>query len=220
MNYRDRLTTVKVLGLGAIHGLIAGLALEQARITFENYQLTQAARESAQVYARTGHWGDIFHEAGWEPQVPLLSIVVFAIVAYFINKYFMNRPRLLLMTWFAFGIFALSVGYYMATRSPDLFSYLSLFGMMVAVCVVHQFWKKRPDSLPLIWAINGISAVMVGAAGIQLVGVLYWWPNARRPVIWLIILLGVIAISAVFGAVFQFILNRIDGTKFNETNVQ
>ena len=132
----------------------------------------------------------------------------------------MNRPRLLLMTWFGLGICALSVGYFMATRNPDLFSYLWLFGLVVLVCVTYQFWRKRPHSFPLLWAINGISAVIVGAAGIQLVGVLYWWPNARRPLPWLIVLVGVIAISAVFGAVAQFILNRIDRRKFNEANAQ
>lgn len=42
MNYRERLTPVKAFSLGAIHGLIAGLALEHARITFENYQISQA----------------------------------------------------------------------------------------------------------------------------------------------------------------------------------
>ena len=220
MNYHERLTPVKVFGLGAIHGLIVGLALEQARITFENYQITQAARESAQVYARTGHWGDIFHEAGWEPQVPLLSIAVFAVVGYLIYRCFMNRPHLLLMILFGLGICALSVGYFMATRNPDLFSYLWLFGLVVIVCVIYQFWRKHPHSFPLLWAINGISAVIVGAVGIQLVGVLYWWPNARRPLPWLIVMLGVIAISACFGAVIQFVLNRLTERKFNETNVQ
>lgn len=219
MNYEEGLTPVKMLGLGAIHGLIAGLALEQARITFENYQLTQFAREAA-LDPRPGYYADIFHQAGWEPQVPLLSITVFAVVAYLISKYFMNRPRLLLVIWFGFGIFALSVGYLMATRSPDVFSYLWLLGMVVAVCVVHQLWRQHPDSLPLLWAINGISAVIVGAVGIQLVGVLFWWPNARRPLIWLIVLVGVIAISAVFGAVVQFLINRTNGRKPNETTVQ
>lgn len=219
MIYQERWTTVKVFGLGAIHGLIAGLALEQARIMFENYQLTQAAREAAQD-PRPDYYADIFHQAGWEPKVPLLSIAVFAVVACLINKWFVNRPHLLLMTWFGLGICALSVGYFMATRNPDLFSYLWLFGMVVAVCVVHQFWKKHPMSLPLLWAINGISSVIAGAVGIQLVGVFFWWPNARRPVIWLIILLVVIVISTVFGSVVQFILNRINGRTFTETNVQ
>ncbi|MEK6281596.1 MAG: hypothetical protein AABN95_14675 [Acidobacteriota bacterium] len=220
-NYKERLSPVKVSILGAANGLIVGLALEKARITFVNYQITQAAREQwAQRYAQTDHWGDFFYEAGWEPQVPLLSILVFAVVAYLIYEFFLNRPRLLLMIWFGLGIFALSVGYFMATLNPDRFSYLWLFGMVAAVCVVHQFWKKHPNSLPLLWAINGISAVIVGAVGIQLVGVFFWWPNARRPLIWLMVLVGVIAISAVFGAVVQFILNRISRWKFNRTNVQ
>jgi high-affinity Fe2+/Pb2+ permease len=55
--------------------------------------------------------------------------------------------------------------------------------------------------------------------GIQLVGLFFYWPNARKPLIWLIGLVGVIAISAVFGAVVQFILNRINGRRF-QANLQ
>lgn len=213
MNYKEKLTPVKVFGLGAINGLVVGLALEKARLTYLEYQMAQAAREDAQKYAQTDFHADFFFLDTWEPQVPLLSIAIFAVVAYVIYKCFINRPRLLLMIWFGLGFCALSLGYFMSTLSPDLFSYLWLLGLVVAVLVVHQFWKKRPDSLPLLWTINGISAVILGALGIQIVGVLYWWPNARRPIIWLVILLGVIAISAVFGVVIQFILNRINDLK-------
>lgn len=217
MNYKERLSPVKILILGALNGLIVGLALEKARVTYSNYQMTQAAREQwAQKYAQSDVWGDFFYEACCEPQVPLLSILVFSVVAYLIYKCFLNRPRLLLVLWFGLSIFALSVGYFMATLNPDLFSYLWLFGMVAAVSAVHQFWKKHPDSLPLLWAINGISAVIVGAVGTQLVGVLFWWPNARRPLIWMIVLFGVMALSVVFGAIVEFVLNRIDGKKFKE----
>jgi len=48
MNYRERLSPIKVLILGAVNGLMVGLALEKARLTYVNYQMTQAAREYAQ----------------------------------------------------------------------------------------------------------------------------------------------------------------------------
>jgi hypothetical protein len=214
MNYKERLSPIKAFGLGAVNGLIVGLALETARLTYLNYQMTQAARELAQ----TAFWGD-FIEARWEPLGPLLSIAVFAVVAYLIYECLINRPRLLLIIWFVLGISALSLGYFMSTSNPDLFSFLWLFGLVVAAYRVHQLWKKHPDSLPLLWAINGISAVVVGAMGIQLVGLFFYWPNARKPLIWLIGLVGVIAISAVFGAVVQFILNRINGRRF-QANLQ
>ena len=216
-----RLSSVKVSILGAVNGLLVGLALEKARITFLNYQMTQAAREQwAQRYAQSDVWADFFYETGWELEVPLLSILVFTIVAYLIYEHLLNRPRLLLMFLFGIGIFALSVSYFMPTLNPDLFSFLWLFGIVVAVCVVHQLWKKRPNSLALLCAINGMSAVIVGAAGIQLVGAVFWWRNVRNPVIWLIVMLGVITISIVFGAVVEFILNRIDGNKFREANAE
>lgn len=218
MNYK-RLSSVKVSSLGAVNGLLVGLALEKARITFLNYQMTQAAREQwAQRYAQSDVWADFFYETGWELEVPLLSILVFTVGAYLIYECLLNHARLLLIFLFGLGIFALSMSYFMPTLNPDLVSLLSLLGMVTAVCLIHHLWKKRPNSLALFCAINGMSSVIVGAAGIQLLGAVFWWRNVRSPVIWLILLVGVIAISTVFGAVVQFILNRINGRKLNQSN--
>lgn len=191
-----------VLGLGAINGLIVGLVLEKARHIYLYYQMTKAARE----YAQTEIFVD-FIEARWEPLVPLVSIAVFTIVAYLIYQCFLSRPRLLLMIWFGLGTVSLSSGYFMSTSNADIFSFLSLFGLVLVAFFVHRLWRTHTDSLSLFWAINGVSAVVVVAVGVQLVGLFFYWPEARKPLIWLICLVGIVAINAVFGVVVQLILN-------------
>lgn len=211
MDDKKSLTLAKVLSLGAINGLIVGLALEKARQMYVNYQMSQAARE----YAETEIFVD-FIEARWNPLVPVASMVTFAVVACLIYKCFLNRPRLLLMIWFLLGLVALSLGFFMSTSSPNIFSFLWLFGLAAVAYLVHRLWKSYPKSQSLLWATKGISAVIVVAAGVQLVGLFFYWPDLRRPILWLIFLVGVIAINAVFGAVVGFFLNRAGGSQFNK----
>ena len=215
MNYKKSLTRINVLTLGAINGLIVGLALEKARLAYLNHQMTQAARE----YAETVFFAD-FIEARWEPLVPLVSIAVFAVVAYVISECFLKRPGLLLLVWFGMGIVAIALGYFMSTSNPDIFSFLSLFGLVGLVFLVYRFWKSHSNSLPLLWAINGISAVFVVAVGVQLVGLFFYWPDLRKPFIWLICFAGVIATNIVFGAVVQVLFNRLGRRGVKEANAE
>jgi hypothetical protein len=203
MNDKKSMTRFKVFILGAINGLIVGLALEQARLAYLNYQMSQAAKD----YAQSDIFVD-FIQARWEPFLPLFSIVVFGVVAYFIYEFFLNHARLLLMLWFGLGIFALSLGYFMSTLNPDMTSLIWLFGLVVVAYLVHRLWKSHPDSPPALWPVVAISAVTVVGVGVQLAGLFFYWPDLRRPLIWLVCLVGAVVISAVFGVVVQLISNR------------
>lgn len=215
MKQKRLLTPVNTLWLGAINGLLVGLALEEARVAYFNYQMDLAARE----YTGQNVWADFTSEL-WDPLIPFVSVLVFAVVSFLVAKYLMTRPRLLLSLWFGFGGVALALGYFMSTLRPDLLSFLWLFGLVAVTYFVHRLWRTYPESLPLVWAINGISAVIVVALGVQLAGLFFYWPNLRRPLIWLICLVGVIAISAVFGIVVHLISNRFQSRKFNEARAQ
>jgi len=68
---------IRILALGAMNGLLVGLALEKARITFLNYHMSQAARE----YARSD-WTVDFINARLEPLIPLVCVSTFAVVAF------------------------------------------------------------------------------------------------------------------------------------------
>ncbi|MGZ5435654.1 MAG: hypothetical protein ACXWID_18705 [Pyrinomonadaceae bacterium] len=211
MNQKRLLTAVNTLWLGAIDGLLVGLALEAGRVTYLNYQMSLAARE----YSETKLWAD-FTSARWELLTPLVTMVVFAAIAYVVDQWLISRPRLLLSLWFAFGAVALALGFFMATSNADLFSLLWLAGLVAIILLVHWLWRNHPDSISLLWAVNGVSAVIAVALGVQLVGLFFHWRDLRRPFIWLICLVSVIAISAVFGAIVRFILNRVSGRKVKE----
>lgn len=215
MNEKRRLRPVSTLWLGAINGLLAGLALEKGRVAYLNHQMDLAARE----YAGRNYWADFTTEL-WDPFIPFVSVLVFAVVSFLVRKYLMNRPRLLLYLWLGLEAVALGLGYFMSTLDPDLFSFLWLLGFVAVTYLVHRLWKAQPDFQPLFWALNGISALVVVAPCIQLVGLFFYWPNLRRPFFWLVCLLSLVAISSAFGAVVQFFLNRINGTKFKEANAQ
>lgn len=215
MNQKRALTPASTLWLGTIDGLLVGLALETGRVTYLNYQMSLAAWE----YAETNLWAD-FTSARWEPLTPLVSMLVFAVVGYLVRRYFMNRPRLLISLWFGIGGIALALGFFMSTLSPDLFSFLGLFGLAAVIYLAHRLWKAHPDSQCLFWAINGVSVVVVVALGVQSAGLFFYWRDLRRPLTWLIFLAGVVAINAAFGCVVELILNRFNSRKFKEASAQ
>lgn len=209
------LKPVNILGLGAVNGLMVGLAFEKARVTYLNYQMSRAAREYAQIKLAVD-----FTSASWEPLTPLVSMLVFAIVGYFVRQCFINRTQLLLSFWFGLGTTAFALGYFMATSNPNLLSFLWTFGLVAIIYLVHWLWKTRPDSLVLLWAVNGVSTVIVVALAVQLAGLFFYWPELRSARVWLSCLVGVVAISSVFGAVVQFISYRFNLRNFREANVQ
>jgi len=192
--------------LDVINGLVVGLVLEQARVAYFDLLMTQAARE----YVRDNYTAD-FVSTRWEPVTVLASMLVFALVGYSVRQFFMSRPHLLLLLWLGLGSVALSLGYFMSTRVPDVLSYLWLAGLLAVAYLVHRLWRDHPDSPSLLWSVNGISAVVVVALGAQLVGLFFYWPELRRPMIWLVGLIGVIAINMIFGIIVQFIFHRVEG---------
>ena len=162
------LTPLRVVSLGALNGLLAGLVLEKVRLTFLNYQMSEAARE----YAQTNLIAD-FVEARWEPFVPLASIAIFAVVGYLIYEYFMNHRQLLLTMWLSLGGVAVALGYFMSTAYRDVSSFVWLCSSVAVCFLVYWLWKKHRDSLTLFWLVNGVSAVIVVALAVQLVGLFF-----------------------------------------------
>lgn len=208
MNQGRSLTPISTLWLGAINGLLVGLAIEVARVAYLNYQMDLAARQ----YTDANYWAD-FDSARWEPLTPLVGLLVFAVVSFLVRKYFMHRPRLLLSLWFGLGGSAIALGYFMSTRSAELLSFLWLFGLVALTYLAHRLWRSYRESPPLVWAINAISAVIVVAIGVQLVGLFFYWPDLRKPLIWLVALVGAAGISSVFGVVVELISNRFKWRK-------
>lgn len=203
---------VSIAELGALNGLLVGLTLEEARILYVNYTMNLAAREYAQ-----SDWAVDFVEARWEPVVPLVCIAIFALAAYLVSKHFVIRPAALFLLWCGLGAVALSAGYFMSASKPSALSLLSVASLAALSYFAHRLWRNRPDSLSLFWIINGISALILAAFVVQLLGMFFYWKNLRSPLLWLICLVLVIATNSLFGALIQFVLDR-SSTKLTRAN--
>ena len=197
------LTPAMASAIGGINGLLVGLIAETARIRFLNYEMSQAARE----YARTP-WAVDFVDAYWQPLAPLICVVSFALVSYLFHRYFLSYPKRLLWTWLLLGGIAVCAGYFMSTANPSVVSYFCILIFAIVSYVVYRLWATRSDSLSMVWLAVGITSVIAIALGVQLVGLFYYWPELRRPQLWLFCLLGVIGTNFIYGSVVQFLFDR------------
>jgi hypothetical protein len=198
---------------GAINGLLAGLIAEEARVRYLNYRMGEAAHQYAQ-----SAWAVDFVDAHRDLLVPLVCIVTFAGVSYIVHRYFASRPQMLLFPWSILGAVALGAGYFMSTSKPNVFSFVWILGFAAVSWLAHKCWTSRPQSFSLLWLVIGISAVIVVAVGVQLVGLFFYWPDLRRPLLWLLCLLGVVVISTIYGAVIQFVFERRSRSKINRAS--
>lgn len=197
------LTPAMMFAIGGLNGLLVGLIGEAARIRYLNYEMSQAARE----YARTP-WAVDFVDAYWHPLVPLICVIAFALVSYLLHRYFLSYPKQLLFIWLLLGGVAVGAGYFMSTANPSVLSYFYILTFAIVSYVVYRLWANRKDSISLVWLAVGITSVIAIALGVQLVGLFYYWPELRRPQLWLLCLLGVIGTNFIYGSVLQFVFDR------------
>jgi len=120
----------------------------------------------------------------------------------------MTRPQSLLALWFGLGATAIGLGYFMSTSTPNGLSFLWLVALVAVSYLAHRLWEHRPNSFSLFWVVNGVSAVIVIALMVQLIGLFFYWTDLRRLSIWLICLLGVVATNAVYGAFVHYFFDR------------
>ncbi|SRR5260370_12225653 len=213
MTLQKLMNSLSALVLGVGNGLLVGLIAEEVRVTYTNYEMGRAARE----FAGTGMSVD-FVETGPKVLVPLVSIIAFGAVSYFVNRYFRTRPRALLSLWLVLGAVAVWAGYFMSTSKPNILSLVWILTFAMMCYLVHRVWMNYRDSLFLLWLVNGVSVVIVVALGVQLTGLLFYWPELRSPLLWLLCLLGVVLINLIYGAVVQFISGRFGGGKLRHAN--
>lgn len=203
MNSKKSLSALSIWVLGAINGLLVGLIVERARIGYLNYQMGRIAQEYAQ-----SEWAVDFVEARSEAIIPLVCIVTFAVVSYLFHRYFINRPRPLLLTWLVMSLIAVWAGYFMSTSNPSVFSFIWLLTIAMLSYSLHRFWKHYLLSTFLMWIVIGISAFLLAAFGVQIVGLLFYWPELRDPLTWLLLFGIVLVINSIYGVLVEIILRR------------
>lgn len=186
--------------LGALNGLLVGLVLEQGKTIYLNYEMGRIAT----LYAQS-EWAVDFVVARQEPLIPLVCTIIFAVIAYLVPRYFLDRPRALLLTWLVLGGVALWLGYFMSTATTNAFSFVWIIAIFVVSCWVHRLWKKHVHSVFLLWLVIGNSAFIVLAFGVQLVGLLFYWPELRKSLTWFLCFTIVMVVSALFSFLIHLV---------------
>ena len=191
--------------LGAINGLLIGLIVGEARIVYLAHQMSQARREFDRFYH------DLVVDFFYPDRnllVPFVCIIAFAATSYLVYQYFLSRPQALLLLWIILGAVAVWVGYFMSTSRPDVFSFMWVLIFAVVSYLVHRLWKNHAHSFLLFWLVSGISAVIIVAAGVQLIGLFFYWPVPRNSLLWLLCLVAIMIINSIYGALLQLIFQR------------
>ncbi len=185
--------------LGAINGLSVGLALEELRIAYISRQMETARKD----FLKHHNWFVDFIQPQRQILVPLICIISFAVVAYLIHRYFRSRPRVVLLCWLLMGLVALLAGFYMSSFSPTVLSLVWILTIALVSYPVYRSWKNHVNSILLTWLVIGISAFFVLAFGVQIVGILFYWPEIRKPFTWLVCFGIVVMINSIYAVVLK-----------------
>lgn len=190
--------------LGATNGLLVGLAVEEFRIN----RLRQTMSQARQDYLQNHNWVVDFFEPHRTPLVPLICVITFATAAYLIQRYFRKHRDFLFVGWLAIGFAALSIGWFMWSKVPDVFSFLWLTLITLMIYAIYRLWKTYPQSDVLLWPIVGTSSLILIAFIAQIVAIFYYWPELNSPLTWLYCLSITILISSMYGFFVQFLFTK------------
>ena len=218
MKPNQSLSQIGICVLGAIDGLLVGLVAEEIRIIYVVHQMRQAMRT---VALHNDFAADYFYPSR-EGFVPFVCIVTFAGISHLVFRYFMNRPQALLLLWLGLGAFTLWAGYFIfkETLSPNVFSLMYVMIFAAVSYSGHRLWAKHPQSLPLLWLVIGVSAVIVVAASVQFFGLfIFQTYGLRSSLVWLLCLAVVVVINLIYGVVIQIILSLRHQRKLKRNNV-
>ena len=190
--------------LGAVNGLLVGLAAQELNFLYEKYELRRWEAETLLNYGRSAYtlepWRDM--------RIVPVCVVTFVCVAYLFHRYFINRPSLLLAFWAAGGMATGAVSFILGNDlrwlSRDFTSALCLIGLIAAVYLAYRSWLSRPCSALLIWQVIGVSAVILSAVIAQIAR-LFTAPRYEftTPLFWFGYLGLVAVINLAYGVVLQ-----------------
>jgi hypothetical protein len=202
--------------LGAVNGLFLGLIAEQVRVIYLTHIMSRATVDYE------------LHHPGWsvdlfypdiEFLVPLVCTVASAGVAHLVYRYFIHRPRVLLLLWGTMGAFAVWAGSIMEPSRPNFFSFVWVAVFAVMSYSGYQLWTKHPQSLLSFWLVVGISAVITVAACVQLIGLFMAQRyELRSSLMWLLCLAVVVIVNPIYGFVIHFIFPRYRRKEFIYTD--
>jgi hypothetical protein len=192
--------------LGVINGLLIGLFAEEARVIYLAHAMSRARSD---FELRHPDWAVDFFYPDRSLLVPLVCVVALAGAGHLIRRYFVDYPRTLLWFWSAIGAVALCAGYLMAPPGANVFSLVWVLMFAAVSYSAHRLWARHPESLPLLWLVVGVSAVLVVAAAAQLIGLFTVQRHElRSSFLWLLCLTLVVIVNPIYGAAAQLLFQR------------
>lgn len=214
MRHKKSSTLINACALGMLNGMLIGVLAEQARVSYLAHLMSEASRKFDQ---RHPQWVADFFYPDRSLLVPFVCAVAFAVTSYVVHQYFISRPHALLSLWLVLGAAAVWAGYFMSTSEPHIVSYLSIWAFAAVSYFAYRLWKNHPRSSSLLWLVIGVSAVIVVASGVQVVGLLFYWPEWRSPSLWLVCLAFVMILNSLYGVIIQHTFSRHEHKELKHT---
>lgn len=200
MKSRNILSEGYICVLGAINGLLVGIAVEASRIIYAKYQMQRAMDEAAQHNGNTGY----MLEPVMNAFIPFMCVIAFTAVSHLVHRYFQRRPQSLLLVWLLMGLISFSVRQYMFPLNQDNFSFVYVIGFVAVSYLIYWFWANHLYSRLLMWAVIGATAVLLVGTTVQIIGLfMVQRYELRQPLTWLFCLTLVTLINLIYGAIVQ-----------------
>lgn len=198
-----KLSQFQISLLGALDGLVLGTVLETVRLIHAKKELSH---ELAQADAYQSGIGYLLEPTA-NAFLPLLFVVALAAISHLVHKYFVNRPKRLLLLWLVFGFLSVIAGRHMTPiGSAGDWSLAYLVAFATISYLAYYGWMRRPKCPTWLWPVVGITAVVVVAAGTQTIGLFrVERPQLRDPFTWLLCLTIVLLVNLLFGAALRLI---------------
>lgn len=203
MKWRSSSSTLYACVLGGINGLFVGLAVEALRFVNAKHEMQRLMEEAVQHESIVPY----MLKPTMKPFIPMACIIAFAATSHLMHLYLIKRPRPLLLLWLLTGTIAMWAGYYMNPAGGDGFSLTYLVAFAISSVLVYWSWMNHRHSVPRLWLIIGITAVLLVAAIVQIIGLfMVQRYELRQPLTWLLCLALVAAINFIYGTVIRFVL--------------
>jgi hypothetical protein len=137
MKPKTRINFIRLWILGALNGLLFGVAIEMLRVWHRKVEIDRYL-----VYGRanpSGVWAD-FLEPTFNVVTPLLCVIVFAGSSHLVHRVYKGRSQSVLLLWQAVGFVAASVCALLNSTNYFLLSYRglseALWAWLVCLAVV------------------------------------------------------------------------------------
>lgn len=197
---------------GGLTGFVLGMVFELFRLNAEWQRVEAWMAEKALRRTQNDPLESIacfIRAPAFDITIPLLSSIVFAMVAVAIVFWLAQRPRLLLSVWAGFALLVLGSGYLLAVTSPKGWEIFDAALIGVIALLGYVMFRRHPHSVITAWLLAGITFVLVPASlSLALIFATLNLSEEQTPFRWLVCMVVAVLLSAGFGWLLKLYVNR------------